>query len=98
MKPLDASDFRARRYMLEKDDFAVASGEYSGPTNLIDEGTWKSIVALPDDVSIRTSDKYGSQLQQMWEYWGMWTRVVGAFQRLSTDPTQRIAGTYLSSG
>jgi hypothetical protein len=70
MKPLAASDFRARRYMLEKDDFAVASGEYSGATNLIDEYTWKSIVVLPDDVSIRTSDKYGSQLQQMWEYWG----------------------------
>jgi hypothetical protein len=24
----------------------------------------------------------------MWEYWGMWTRVVGAVQGLSTDPTQ----------
>lgn len=88
MKPLAASDFRARRYMLEKGDFAVASGEYSGATNLIDEPTWKSIVALPDDVSIRTSDKYGSQLQQMWEYWGMWTRVVGGVQALANDPTE----------
>lgn len=65
MKRLDDSDFRARRFMLEKPDFAWAPGKYSGPTNLIDEDTWISIVALPDDVSIRTSDKYGSQLAQM---------------------------------
>ena len=88
MKPLDASDFRARRFMLEKDDFAQASGEYAGPTNLIDEGTWKSLVVLPDDVSVRTSDKYGSQLQTMWEYWGMWTRVVGGVQALSGKPLE----------
>jgi hypothetical protein len=88
MKPLDASDFRARRFMLEKDDFALAPGEYTGPTNLIDEGTWKSIVVLPDDVSIRTSDKYGSQLHTMWEYWDMWTQVVGGVQALSSNPLE----------
>jgi hypothetical protein len=88
MKPLDDADFRARRHMLEKDDFALASGEYSGPANLIDEDTWKSIVVLSDDVSIRTSDRYGSQLQQMWDYWDMWIRVVGGVQVHSSDPTK----------
>ncbi len=88
MKPLPASDFRAKRLMLEGKDFAVASGRYPGPTNLIQEDTWKSIVALPDDVSIRTSDKYGSQLEQMWEYWGIWGRVVLGVQALSSDPTE----------
>ena len=86
MKPLADSDFRARRYMLEKSDFCLAEGEYPGPTNLIDEATWKSIVFLPDDVSIRTSDKYGLQLEKMWDYWDMWTRVVGGVQALSKDP------------
>ena len=71
--------------MLEKDDFALAKGEYAGPTNLIDEATWRSIVGLPDDVSIRTSDRYGPQLAQMWEFWGMWPRVVGVVQALSKD-------------
>ncbi len=52
--------------MLEDSDFAVVSGSYPGPTDLIQEGTWKSIISLPDDVSIRTSDKYGPQLEQMW--------------------------------
>lgn len=88
MKPLDPSDFRARRFMLEEGDFALAPAEYAGPTNLIDEDTWKSIVALADDVSIRTSDKYGSQLQTMWEYWGMWTRVVGGVQALTGEPSE----------
>ena len=74
--------------MLERRDFAVAPGRYPGPTNLIDEPTWKSIVGLPDDVSIRTSDKYGPQLQKMWEYWGMWTRVVLGVQALDNDPRE----------
>jgi hypothetical protein len=65
MKPLPSSDFRARRLMLDDDDFAVTSGKYAGPTNLIAASTWKSMVSLPDDVSIRTSDKYGPHLEQM---------------------------------
>lgn len=88
MKPLPAPDFRAKRLMLEDSDFAVVSGKYQGPTNLIQEDTWNSIVSLPDDVSIRTSDQFGSQVEQMWEYWGMWGRVVGGVQALSSDPTE----------
>jgi hypothetical protein len=88
MRPLVAPDFRSKRFMLERDDFVLASGAHPGPTNLIDEDTWKSIIVLPDNVSIRTSDRYGPRLQQMWEYWGMWTRVVGGVQALSSDPTE----------
>jgi hypothetical protein len=88
MKPLPDSDFRARRYLLDKDDFAEAPEEYAGPTDLIDEGTSQSIVTLPDDVGIRTSDKYGSQLGQMWKFWGMWTRVDGGVQALTKDSKQ----------
>jgi hypothetical protein len=86
MKPLPSSDFRAARLMLEDDDFGLSSGEYEGPTNLIAESAWKSIVSLPDDVSIRTSDKYGPELSQMWECWGTWGRVVLAVQELTKDP------------
>lgn len=86
MKPLPNSDFRASRYMLEDDDFALSSGSYEGATNLITETTWKSIVSLPDDVSVRTSDKYGPELDRMWEYCGMWGRVVLALQALCKDP------------
>jgi hypothetical protein len=88
MKPLDDADFRARRYLFEKKDFALAEGEYAGPTNLIDKSTWTSIVALPDDVSIRTSDKYGSQLEKIWDYWGMWVWLVRGIQSLTTNPEE----------
>jgi hypothetical protein len=86
MKPLRLSDFRARRFMLEKKDFAVASARYQGPTKLVSRKTWRSIIGLPDDVSIRTSDKYGPEIEQMWECWGMWGRVVLGIQDLSKDP------------
>lgn len=88
MKPLPKSDFRAKRLMLEDSDFALSPGKYPGPTNLIKKGTWGSIVSLPDDVTIRTSDKYGPQLELMWDYWGLWTRVVLAVQALSKDPKE----------
>ena len=73
--------------MLEKRDFGLATGKYPGPTNVIDEDTWKSIVGLPDDVSIRTSDEYGPQLREMWGHWGTWGRVVLGVRALSSDPT-----------
>lgn len=85
MKPLRKSDFRAKRLMLNDSDFALAPGKYAGPTNLIKKDTWESTVSLPDDVSIQTSDKYGPQLELMWDYWGLWTRVVHGVQALSKD-------------
>ena len=86
MKPFSASDFRAKRLMLKDTDFAVTPVAYRCPTNLIQKATWKSIVSLPDDVSIRTSDRYGPQLQELWKYWGIWGRIVLAVQDLSKYP------------
>lgn len=74
--------------MLDDSDFAVASDRYPGSPDLIQEDIWKSIVSLPDDVSVRTSDKYGSQLGQLWEYWGVWGRVVLAVQAISGNPAE----------
>jgi hypothetical protein len=47
-----------------------------------------ALVSLPDDVSIRTSDTYGPQLEQMWEYWSIWGRVVLAVHALTKNPTE----------
>lgn len=88
MKPLPKSDFRARRLILEDDDFALTPGKSDGPTKITATLTWKSIVSLPDDVSIRTSDKYGPQLEQMWEYWRIWVRIFLVVQNLSKDSTE----------
>jgi hypothetical protein len=56
-KPLPLEDFRAVRIVLEDDDFAlVPENPDHPPWDLIDRDTWNSIVTLPDDVGIRTSN------------------------------------------
>lgn len=97
MKPLDPNDFRASRLVLEPEDFALGPSEPDpAPSDIIDEGTWSSMVSLPDDVSIRTSNEYGSVLKVLWAYWDQWNCLVGALQQDSAAstpcPISRVAG------
>jgi len=64
--------------MLEPDDFALSSGEEPPPSDLVDHDTWRGLTALPDDVSIRTSNHHGSDLKVQYDLWGAWIDVVGA--------------------
>jgi hypothetical protein len=64
-KPLELSDFRAIRIILEPDDFAVSDGQPDIATDLIDQETWQAIVGLPEDVSIRTSNHQGTILKAL---------------------------------
>lgn len=81
MKPLDSNDFRSFRLVLEPDDFAEGSDQpNAAPSDLIDKETWEGIVALPDDVSIRTSNEHGTALRRLWFYWDQWICLVGALQ------------------
>ena len=82
MNSLDANDFRAFRLMLEPDDFALGSDQPNEPpSDLIDKETWESMMSLPDDVSIRTSNEYGKTLKTLWFYWDQWNCLVGALQQ-----------------
>lgn len=65
IKKLPDTDFRARRETLEPKDFAIAPASEPEPTDLVDEETWKSIVQLPDDVAIYTSNHHGTELTQI---------------------------------
>jgi hypothetical protein len=81
MKPLDRSDFRAFRLTLEPDDFAIGPEDADPPpSDLIDRDTWQSMMSLPDDVSIRTSNEYGKSLKTLWFYWAEWNCLCGALQ------------------
>jgi hypothetical protein len=80
-KPLDASDFRAYRWILEPDDFLISNGEDQSPTDLIPESIWKGIIENPDDVSIRTSSHYGSHLKRTYDIWSALIESAG-------DPTE----------
>ena len=81
MKQLDPSDFRAFRLVLEPDDFALGSDQPDPPpSDLVDKETWESMVSLPDDVSVRTSNYFGSTLAKLWSYWDQWNCLNGALQ------------------
>jgi hypothetical protein len=63
MKFLPENDFRSRRLILEPEDFAIGPDEADGvPPDLIDEPTWRSMISLQDDVSVRTSNLRNNEL------------------------------------
>jgi hypothetical protein len=77
----DACDFRATRRKLPRDAFAWGPDEPNGaPEDRIEEQAWASIVSLPDDVSLRTSNNHGSQLGAMHDLWSSWIESVGEDQ------------------
>lgn len=63
--------------MLTRADFAYAPKAASPPSDKIDKATWNSIVMLPDDVAIRTSNYHGSTLRQLDDLWGAWVESFG---------------------
>ena len=56
-------DFRSKRVRLHPEDFAWSGNAEIGPTDQVSKKVWRSMTSLPDDVSLRTSDHYGSLLK-----------------------------------
>ncbi|KTD25765.1 hypothetical protein [Legionella maceachernii] len=77
-KPLPNNDFRATRYILEPDEFALSNDSPDPSTSdKIDSSTWSGIVDLPDDVAIRTSDHHGTNIRNLYTLWGDWLNSLG---------------------
>lgn len=76
-KPLPMTDFRARRIVLTRDDFAYAPNPAPKPSDVIGKPSWQSIVTLPDDVAVRTSNYHGTALRQLNDLWGAWVECFG---------------------
>lgn len=70
---LPITDFRARRQILVRGDFGLAEKRQPPPSNLIEKKVWRSIVTLPDDVAIRTSNHHGKVLAQLDDLRSAWT-------------------------
>jgi hypothetical protein len=69
--PDDEIDFRCRRYKLPPEAFALRpDGPPPPPRDVVERDVWREIVWTPDDVSIRTSDDYGTELKAMTQLWG----------------------------
>jgi hypothetical protein len=79
-KPLPLTDFRSRRTVLVRSDFGYAPKTAPRPSDIIDEETWGSIVTLPDDVAVRTTNYHGTTIRQLHNLWGAWIECVGEKQ------------------
>jgi hypothetical protein len=80
------ADFRSKRLRLPPEAFPIAPEEEEDPSDLIDEDTWRSLVWLPDDVSIRTSDHHGVVLHDVHQAWGHWISMSLDVQQLLEKP------------
>lgn len=88
VRPMSQDDFRATRHVLEKDDFALSSDEPDPPpADLIDPGIWHHITDLPDDVLIRTTDRFGRLIRYMNEVCSAW---IFAIRTDSRDPINSV--------
>ena len=73
VRKLEATDFRARRMVLEPDDFALTDGKPEpAPTDLVSPKVWHGIMDIADDVAIRTTSDQGSRIGFLYELWGAW--------------------------
>jgi hypothetical protein len=73
--PLD--DFRAVRYMLEPEDFALGPDIEFPPEDLIDREIWHNLMDLPDDVLIRTTNDNGRIIKQLYKLTQEWSEAIG---------------------
>ena len=89
-KPLPIDDFRAIRIILEPDDFALTDGKLDVPTDLIDEETWRHIMMLPDDVSIRTSNHQGKLIRKLNELNSVWVECTSGYDEDVKDILQEV--------
>lgn len=71
-KALPLNDFRARRFILEEDDYGLIAEAEPEPYDVVDRETWRSIQALPEEVSVFTSDLHGSLLKRQHQTWAGW--------------------------
>lgn len=77
VRELHETDFRARRMVLEPDDFALTDGKPEpSPTDLVSPKVWHSIMDIADDVAIRTTSHQGSRIGLLHELWGAWLEVM----------------------
>ncbi|HDM77923.1 MAG TPA: hypothetical protein ENG51_15885, partial [Deltaproteobacteria bacterium] len=79
-------DFRSKRYKLPPEAFAIAPKEEPEPTDLVDHDTWRSLVWLADDVSLRTSEHHGTLLRRASQFLEHWCLLVIDLQSLVTNP------------
>ncbi len=65
MKALRLSDHRARRFHLTAEDYGLHEEPEYQPSGHIKREVWKSLVTLPDNVALRTTDNYSRSVETL---------------------------------
>ncbi len=84
-------DPRHTRDKLPPEAFAISEGDDPPPTDPIADDVWSSIVHLPDDVSLRTSDYDGTLIGEAHELWSEWTSIGLALAYLDPNDPSRLS-------
>ncbi len=63
--------------ILTRGDFAWAPKLEPPPSDRVGKATWSSIVTLPDDVAVRTSNHHGTTMKQLDDLRGAWIESIG---------------------
>src|SRR5262252_312481 len=85
---LPLKDFRARRVVLDPDDFALSDGKSDPPPrSLVDKDVWDHLTTLPTDVSVRTSNTCGWALKAQNDVMSGWGEPIIAILDEPDDPT-----------
>jgi hypothetical protein len=69
-------DFRARRDFLQDESFGLPPDGPDPELDLIPERAWKALIALPDDVALRTTSLQGTIAEHCYD---AWSAVVDSF-------------------
>jgi hypothetical protein len=72
LKPLQEGDFRIERAYLADEVFLAVPGGGEPPNDPIAEESWASIMRLPTDVLLRTTDYQSSMLEDCHDQWAAW--------------------------
>jgi hypothetical protein len=82
-KRMSVKDFRSVRALLPDEVFALIGGPRAAPTDPVSEDVWNSIMHLPDDVALTTSNHHGRQLGALHMLWEDW---IGAYGDEHDEP------------
>jgi hypothetical protein len=75
-RPLDSEDFRRERSYLADHCFAIVSPGRDSRDDLVGEEAWESLMHLPTDVLLRTSESPGTMVTDMHDQWSAWIKAM----------------------
>src|SRR5262245_43794058 len=85
-------DFRIQRITLKPEDFALGGNRPEPPpSDRIRKEVWTSVMALPDDVAVRTTNHHGSALARL-------NAMRWAFLDVLDDPLDRFSEVLMDVG